>query len=146
MKINLYASPFFLFPCAPFPALNVSKRYQAFFSLKAKISLLQPLRGNVSDGNEKYIFPDGKGQVTWDSLPLWHTIKKSLEIVHIAPGPVSSFSNFTLIPRSALHFSFHKSHSQPEWTLKGFISCSSLLIYPPETSFLSYLGSTWQHE
>lgn len=27
------------------------------------------------------------------------------------PRPVSSFSNFSLTPRSALYFSFHKSHS-----------------------------------
>lgn len=82
-----------------------------------------------------------------ESVYLFDTWKRrGLEVVHTTPGPVSSFSNFTLIPRSALCFSFHKSHSQPEWTLKGFICCSITMIYPPETTFLTYLDSTWQHD
>lgn len=94
MKIILYASPFFLFPCAPFPALNVSKRYQAFFSLKAKISLLEPLRKNILAMAMRSTFSQMETIEWHESVYLWHKIKKSLEIVHIAPGPVSSFSTF----------------------------------------------------
>lgn len=131
MKISLQASPFFLFSCALFPTLNVSRRYQTifFFTESKDNSTWTTEKEYVSDGNEKYIFPDGKGRVTWVSLHLWHTIKKSVEIVHIAPGPVSSFPNFTLIPRSALHFSFHKSHSQPEHWRVLYPAVSSWFIH-----------------